>query len=416
MGGAGSSSSSPEEDRAQEEAPPAGMLKGRGASFLSDASWARGWKTLLSSFGGTLLGLERAFAGRNPLKRESGSVVEKLPQLAKEGAERTLPQCISLFLPEFPVQPPMGQRQLKILGFVAKGSFGTVLKVLDCGQEKVFAVKVLPKVEVLRRDTLKQCKEEVSIQKQVRHPFVHCLGDSWQGRRHLFIMCTYCSTGDLYTLWKSVGRFAEAVIRLFATELVLVLGYLHNLGIVHRDVKMENILLDEQGHLKLTDFGLSRHLPWGERAYTICGTLQYMAPEVLSGGPYAHAADWWSMGVLLYGLATGKFPVAPEKDHVSMLESVKRCSYAIPGTLSLGLRLLLSELLCQDPQRRLRYLHHFRGHLFFRGMTFDAEMLRKRPVDVVLGLRSPQETPLDSATFSDFDCDLVAPSSQPWPG
>uniref|UniRef100_A0A8D2KQZ8 Protein kinase domain-containing protein n=2 Tax=Varanus komodoensis TaxID=61221 RepID=A0A8D2KQZ8_VARKO len=229
-------------------------------------------------------------------------------------------------------------------------------------------------------------------------------------------MCSYCSTGDLHSLWKAVGRLAEAVTRLFATELVLVLAYLHNLGIVHRDVKMENILLDEQGHLKLADFGLSRHLPWGDRAYTICGTLQYMAPEVLSGGPYAHSADWWSMGVLLFALATGKFPAAPEKDHVAMLDSVKRCSYAIPPTLSLGLRLLLSELLCQDPQRRLRHLHRFRSHPFFRGMTFDAEILRKRPVEFVLGLQRAQDTPLDAAVFSDFDCDLTVPVGQPCPG
>ncbi|KAJ7309073.1 hypothetical protein JRQ81_008369 [Phrynocephalus forsythii] len=386
-------------------------LNGRGEHLLPDTPWTRTWKSLLSNVGETLAGLERVLLARHPLKSEQvvAAVAEKpRPQLVeKEGVNRALPQCASLFLPEFPVQPPVGQRQLKIVGLVAKGSFGTVLKVLDCTQEKVFAMKVVPKVEVFRRDTLKQCKEEVSIQKQVRHPFVHGLGDTWQGQRHLFIMCPYCSSGDLYTLWKSVGRFAEAVIRLFATELVLVLAYLHNLGIIHRDVKMENILLDEQGHLKLTDFGLSRHLPWGERAYTICGTLHYMAPEVLSGGPYAHAADWWSMGVLLFALSTGKFPLAPEKDHVTMLESVRSCSYAIPSTLSQGLRLLLSELLCQDPQRRLRYLHHFRGHVFFRGMAFDAEILRKQPVEFVLGLLRAQETPIDSAAFSDFDLDLT---------
>ncbi|KAF1604613.1 hypothetical protein FQV09_0013675, partial [Eudyptes chrysolophus] len=161
---------------------------------------------------------------------------------------------------------------------VAKGSFGTILKVLDCGRGKVCAVKVVPKVEVLRRDTLKQCKEEVSIQRQIRHPFVHGLGDSWQGQRHLFIMCTYCSTGDLHALWRAVERFAEATVRLFAAELVLVLVYLHDLGIVHRDVKVGGSRAGEEwvGHLKLTDFGLSRHLRWGERAHTICGTLQYM--------------------------------------------------------------------------------------------------------------------------------------------
>ncbi|XP_074451503.1 ribosomal protein S6 kinase-related protein isoform X1 [Larus michahellis] len=366
----------------------------------------------------------RALLGR------AGSVPVPVPGLAlapRGPAEEPplpgwpLPQLVSLFLPEFPVRPSARQQQLKILGFVAKGSFGTILKVLDCGREKVCAVKVVPKVEVLRRDTLKQCKEEVSIQRQVRHPFVHGLGDSWQGQRHLFIMCTYCSTGDLHALWRAIGRFAEATIRLFAAELVLVLVYLHDLGIVHRDVKMENILLDERvshptGHLKLTDFGLSRHLQWGERAHTICGTLQYMAPEVLSGGPYSHAADWWSLGVLLFALASGEFPVAPAGDHVAMLERVKQSSYESPPTVSPALARLLAELLCHNPLYRLRYLHHFQGHPFFRGVAFDADLLQKDPVAVAVSPRPPEQPPPDPATFADFDCDLAVPPSRPWPG
>ncbi|XP_039364191.1 ribosomal protein S6 kinase-related protein isoform X1 [Mauremys reevesii] len=398
-----------------EPEPPPGPLKGGG--FAAEVSWVRSWKRVLAGIGATVSGLERSLATRRRLQQQRGPG-EKLPRLGEKLVTGwPVPQFVSLFLPEFPVRPPLGQPQLKILGFVAKGSFGTVLKVLDCGREKVFAVKVVPKVEVLRRDTLKQCKEEVSIQRQVSHPFVHCLGDSWQGQRHLFIMCTYCSTGDLYTLWDSSGRFAEATIRLFAAELVLVLGYLHDLGIVHRDVKMENILLDERGHLKLTDFGLSRHLRRGERAYTICGTLQYMAPEVLSGGPYSHSADWWSLGILLFTLATGKFPVPPERDHLAMLASVNRCSYESPGSLSQGLSLLLSELLCQNPLRRLRYLHHFKSHLFFRGVTFDAELLQKHPVDVVVAARQAEAVAQESSiAFADFDCDLLASLSRPRPG
>ncbi|XP_074778709.1 ribosomal protein S6 kinase-related protein isoform X2 [Athene noctua] len=298
-----------------------------------------------------------------------------------------LPQLVSLFLPEFPVRPSARQPQLKILGFVAKGSFGTILKVLDCGREKVCAVKVVPKVEVLRRDTLKQCKEEVSIQRQVRHPFVHGLGDSWQGQRHLFIMCTYCSTGDLHALWRAAGRFAEATVRLFAAELVLVLVYLHDLGIMHRDVKMENILLDER------------------------------APEVLSGGPYSHAADWWSLGVLLFALASGEFPVAPAEDHVAMLERVKQSSYESPPAFSSALARLLAELLCHNPLHRLRYLHHFQGHPFFHGVAFDADLLQKDPVAVAVAPRPPEQPLPDPATFADFDCDLAAvPPGQPWPG
>nr|XP_020018544.1 uncharacterized serine/threonine-protein kinase SgK494 isoform X1 [Castor canadensis] len=356
--------------------------------------------------------------------------------IEKPLSEWPVPRFINLFLPEFPLRPIRGQQQLKvghwnpwegsfsgrsvgktdvicsalhfsvqILGLVAKGSFGTVLKVTDCAQKAVFAVKVVPKVKVLQRDTLRQCKEEVSIQRQISHPFVHSLGDSWQGKRHLFIMCSYCST-DLYSLWSAVSCFPEASVRLFAAELVLVLCYLHDLGIIHRDVKMENILLDERGHLKLTDFGMSRHLSQGARAYTICGTLQYMAPEVLSGGPYNHAADWWSLGVLLFSLATGKFPVVAERDHIAMLANVTHYDSAIPASLNQELSLLLQELLCQNPLHRLRYLHHFQVHPFFRGVTFDPELLQKHPVNFVMETQDTQPCSSESMAFKDFDGDL----------
>ncbi|XP_056415077.1 ribosomal protein S6 kinase-related protein isoform X2 [Hyla sarda] len=323
-------------------------------------------------------------------------------------AERTLPQCISLFLPEFPLWSPAAQPELKILGCVAKGSLGPVLKVFHSTEQKIFALKVLPKGEVLRRNTLRQCKEEVSIQRQVKHPFIQCLGESWQGQRHLFIMCNYCSYGDLYTLWMSAKYIEEDTIRLFAAELISVLVYLHDLGIIHRDVKMENILLDERGHLKLADFGLSRHVPFGEHAYTICGTLQYMAPEVLSGGPYSHSADWFSLGILLFALAAGEFPVASATDHVSMLERVNDATYEVPETVSRGLSHLLEELLCKVPRQRLRYLHQFKSHIFFRGMTFDPALLQKVPVDLVIKMRKSEVTiQSDLGGFEDFDWDLT---------
>ncbi|KAG9486011.1 hypothetical protein GDO78_008876, partial [Eleutherodactylus coqui] len=303
-----------------------------------------------------------------------------------------------------------------ILGCVAKGSLGPVLKVFNCTEQKIFALKVLPKGEVLRRNTLRQCKEEVSIQRQVKHPFIQCLGESWQGQRHLFIMCNYCVYGDLYSLWMSAKCIDEDTIRLFATELVSVLVYLHDLGIMHRDVKMENILLDERGHLKLSDFGLSKHLPFGERAYTICGTLQYMAPEVLSGGPYSHSADWFSLGVLLFAVATGEFPVAPATDHMNMLERVNDATYDVPVTVSRGLSHLLNELLCRIPRQRLRFLHQFKTHIFFRGMTFDPKLLQKSPVDLVLQMRKSEVTiQSDFGGFEDFDWELTQPFQLPCP-
>ncbi|XP_034798098.1 ribosomal protein S6 kinase-related protein isoform X5 [Pan paniscus] len=316
--------------------------------------WARGWKSLWTGLGTIRSDLEELWELRGHHYPHQESLKPAPVLVEKPLPEWPVPQFINLFLPEFPIRPIRGQQQLK---------------------------------------------------RQINHPFVHSLGDSWQGKRHLFIMCSYCST-DLYSLWSAVGCFPEASIRLFAAELVLVLCYLHDLGIMHRDVKMENILLDERGHLKLTDFGLSRHVPQGARAYTICGTLQYMAPEVLSGGPYNHAADWWSLGVLLFSLATGKFPVAAERDHVAMLASVTHSDSEIPASLNQGLSLLLHELLCQNPLHRLRYLHHFQVHPFFRGVAFDPELLQKQPVNFVTETQATQPSSAEPMPFDDFDCDL----------
>ncbi|KAJ8267198.1 hypothetical protein GJAV_G00139640 [Gymnothorax javanicus] len=216
-----------------------------------------------------------------------------------------------------------------------------------------------------------------------------------------------------------IGQFDEDAVRVFAAELGCALGFLHDVGIIHRDVKMENILLTDQGHLRLADFGLSRRLERGGRAFTICGTIQYMAPEVLGGGPYSHAADWWSLGILLFSLATGKFPVPPEREHCSMLRRVRSSSYDMPRSFSPPLALLLTELLCKTPTRRLRTLERFKRQTFFRGLSFDSQLLQKTPVEQILELQGhPDRTAraqrgLTQDTFQDFDCDLLNSTSVP---
>ncbi|KAM6987591.1 ribosomal protein S6 kinase-related protein-like [Tautogolabrus adspersus] len=320
---------------------------------------------------------------------------------------------ISVFLPEFPRRRFPGPDLYQVQGFIAKGSFGPILKVKDIFHERIYAVKVLPKSEIMKRGVLEQAKEEVIIQRQLKHPFIHNLQDCWQTKQHLFIMCDYCDVGDLHAYWLLKGKFEEEEVQLFAAELGSALGFLHNLGIVHRDVKMENILLSDQGHLRLSDFGLSRRIKRGGRLFTICGTIQYMAPEVLSGGPYNHSADWWSLGILLFSLVTGEFPVPAEPDHRSMFNKVKDFPYAIPKTSSSALTFLLSELLCKNPANRLRNLECFKMQAFFRGTSFDSLILQKKPVKVILELRTHPNWAAKairglSLDYLDrFDCDRI---------
>ncbi|XP_071353100.1 ribosomal protein S6 kinase-related protein-like [Trachinotus anak] len=327
--------------------------------------------------------------------------------------ERTPPTFISVFLPEFPRRKFPGPDHLQVLGFIAKGSYGPIIKVKDIFSEKIYAVKVLPKSEILKHEVLEQSKEEVIIQRQLKHPFIHNLQDCWQTQRNLFIMCDYCSTGDLYTYWLVKGQFGENEVRLFAAELGSALGFLHDLGIMHRDIKMENILLSDQGHLRLSDFGLSRRLKRGGRAFTICGTIQYMAPEVLGGGPYNHAADWWSLGIMLFSLVTGEFPVPAEPDHSTMLTKVRESPYVLPNTYSSAFILLLTELLCKNPVNRLRNLECFKMQAFFRGTSFDSHILQKTPVKFILELRTHPDWAakamrgLSLDYFDNFDWDKI---------
>uniref|UniRef100_A0A8C2XJS7 Ribosomal protein S6 kinase related b n=1 Tax=Cyclopterus lumpus TaxID=8103 RepID=A0A8C2XJS7_CYCLU len=275
--------------------------------------------------------------------------------------EWSLPGFITMFLPEFPHKTMPGHEHFQVLSYIAKGSFGPILKVKDTTKQKTYAVKVSLLLIL-----------DFCPQRQVRHPFVHDLQDCWQTQRHLYIMCDYCSTGDLYTYWQMIGQFPEDTVRVFAAELGLRRISCHVCIMMWSNWYVP-------GHLRLADFGLSRRLERGGRAFTICGTIQYMAPEVLSGGPYNHAADWWSLGILLFSLVTGKFPMPPEPDHCSMLRKVRCFPYEMPLNLSSPLALLITELLCKTPTRRLRTLERFKRQTFFHGTTFDLALLQRHP-------------------------------------
>ncbi|KAK6475564.1 ribosomal protein S6 kinase-related protein-like [Huso huso] len=381
--------------------------------LLADNPCGSGWRGLLSSVGISLptglcqFGPFRFTRRKIKDKPEQGPELLPLPpplppSPGKDVPEWPLSGFISLFLPEFPHRSFPGKERFQILDCIAKGSYGPILKVKDRQKEKTCAV--LLKSEILRQGVLEQSKEEVIIQRLVQHPFLHDLQDCWQTLRHLFIMCEYCSTGDLHTYWSMIGQFGEDAVQVFAAELGSAVGFLHDFGIIHRDIKMENVLLNDRGTL-FCGFGLSRLAA----AQLLNESSSVPAPEVLSGGPYNHAADWWSLGILLFSLAAGKFPVSAEPDHSSMLRMVRRSEYDMPSTFSPQLSLLLSELLCKNPVRRLHHLDRFKQQLFFRGTTFDTHLLQKNPMGLILEMKKQRGPELGQGqdSFQNFDCDLT---------
>ncbi|XP_072446177.1 ribosomal protein S6 kinase-related protein [Chiloscyllium punctatum] len=389
-----------------------GRTAARGGNATENCASISKWKSVLSRVGSSLSSLcpldmfqraqKKPALPRKILRDRAQSNISR-------NTKWPFPQFISLFFPVFTFQSQRLEREFQDIELITKGSIGPILKVCKRTDEQTYALKVLLKTEILRQQMLQQCKEGVTLQKQAHHPFVQGLRECWQTSRLLFIMCDYHSAGDLYMLWRGCHPLEEDTVRVFAAELGSAIGFLHDFGVIHRDVKMENVLLNERGHLKLTDFGFSRRLCRGERAYTICGTMQYMAPEVLQGGPYSHAADWWSLGVLLFALLIGKFPVEPQCDHTSMLLSVVHTDMKPPScVVSQALSFLLTELLCRDPQLRLHHFDVFSEHRSFHGLSFDPESLQKLPLKLHLS-NDESSTPVnpDPSLFRGFDYDLL---------
>ncbi|XP_022101980.1 putative serine/threonine-protein kinase F31E3.2 isoform X2 [Acanthaster planci] len=317
-----------------------------------------------------------------------------------------VPRTEAMFLPEYTVNPRSAEKEYKVLHQINRGAYGEVLKVQQQSDKKVFAMKVMSKQEIIRNDAVKQCKDEVCIQRMVgHHAFIVQIHKTWQNKIHLHIVMDYATHGDLYTLWLLEGAFSEAAVQLYVAELALVVDFLHNAGIVFRDLKMENILLDHDGHIRLTDFGLAKWLKRGTRTNTICGTLQYMAPEILREDPYYHAIDWWSLGIITYTLLTGSFPVKGAPNHHLMCSKVLHTEYSLPTSCSAEANEMITRLLCKDAPERLQSLPALKELSFLRPLNFEQLQKRKLQPKSFLKRKLPATLARRTKNGKKFICD-----------
>ncbi|XP_071093448.1 ribosomal protein S6 kinase-related protein-like [Haliotis cracherodii] len=296
-----------------------------------------------------------------------------------------VPLTEALFLPDFPIRRDLEEQEFEVIDIIARGAYGNVLKAQREDEKKFYAVKVLEKKQIIGESAIQQCKDEAAIQSMLGdHPFIVKLNEYWQSKKYLYIVLDYVPHGDLFSLWTFHTMFPERLVRVYIAEMSMVLDYLHNSGVIFRDLKMENILFDPKGHIQLIDFGLSKWLQKGDRTRTICGTLQYMAPEVLSAYPYGHQADWWSMGILMYVMMTGKYPVEAARDHRRMAEKVYECDFLMPESIGNDAQDIVHRLLTKAPQRRIVDLSTLQEMDFFKNINFT-DLIEKKlsPMDVV---------------------------------
>merc|ERR1711936_320045 len=254
---------------------------------------------------------------------------------------------------------------LKALG---RGAFGKVVLCREKTSRTMYAMKILKKSAVFQGKEMEHTLTENRVLQIIRHPFIVGLKYSFTTEDRLCYVTEYVSGGELFIHLKNerLRRFTEDRTRFYAEEIVCALGYLHKRGIIYRDLKLENLLLDKNGHIKMVDFGLCKDEIFGNKVTnTFCGTPSYLPPEVICNMQYGKTVDWWGLGVVMYELLTGQLPFYhEEKKQMYRLIVTEKVLY--PRIVSPEAREFISKLLTKNPDRRL-------------GSLTDAEEVMEQP-------------------------------------
>ena len=208
----------------------------------------------------------------------------------------------------------------KVLKMLGRGGFGKVLRCQNSSTKEFYAMKILSKRSLVEMNQVEHTRAEQEILAHVNHPFLVSLEAAYMDSRNLYFVMKLMKGGELYTHLGRKKRFDEKTTKFFAACIVLAVSYLHANHYEYRDLKLENILMDEKGYLKLTDFGLSKYMKDMDKTHTMCGTLYYLSPEVISGEGHSYPVDWWSLGVIVFELLNGvpPFYVGSKSDRALM--------------------------------------------------------------------------------------------------
>jgi serine/threonine protein kinase len=273
----------------------------------------------------------------------------------------------------------VGLIDFEVLSVLGKGNFGKVMLVRHKQTSNMFAMKVIRKDAVQKKTDIEHTKTERRLLQKIKHPYIVALHFAFQTDDKLYMVMDYVSGGDIYYHLRQQRRFNEGTVRIWAAELILALEYLHRLSVVYRDMKPENLLLDEEGHVHLTDFGLSKvQSHEDEPLHTFCGTPYYLAPEMLvaKGKGYGKSVDWWGLGILLFEMLAGQPPFYSNNMH-RVYEKIVSADIVWPAHSPVSAQVvdLVNSFLQRDPTKRLGTrgdAEEVKAHPFFAGLDWGA--------------------------------------------
>lgn len=315
-----------------------------------------------------------------------------VPNLSQQ--QMPLPQHSQQYpLPQAPAQVPVPQEaprvtkgkytlaDFELKQTLGTGSFGRVHLVQSRHNQRFYAVKVLKKAQVVKMKQVEHTNDERRMLGEVKHPFLITLWGTFQDSRNLYMVMDFVEGGELFSLLRKSGRFPNPVAKFYAAEVTLALEYLHARNIIYRDLKPENLLLDRHGHIKITDFGFAKRVP--DKTWTLCGTPDYLAPEVVSNKGYNKSVDWWSLGILIYEMLCGYTPFWDGGSPMKIYENILRGRVKYPAYINPDAQDLLQRLITADLSKRLGNLYggstDVKKHPWFTEVTW--ERLARKDID-----------------------------------
>ena len=264
--------------------------------------------------------------------------------------------------------------QLKVLG---RGSFGKVVLVRLEKTKKLYAMKILKKELVIKRKQVNHTMTERSLLEKLNHTFIVKLFYAFQDKTKLYFITEFMQGGELFFHLRRNSQYKEKSVKFYMSEILLAIDYMHKNNFIYRDLKPENILIDQFGHIKLTDFGLSKLLDEEEqKTYTLCGTPEYLAPEIIFEKGYDKTCDWFSFGVVMFEMLCGFHPFKQKKGKFN--PQIYKMKIKIPENIGKNAKDLIEKLLNSNPRERIGYnsSEEIMKHDFFKDIDFD-KVLKK---------------------------------------
>ncbi|XP_067908594.1 cGMP-dependent protein kinase 1 isoform X3 [Heterodontus francisci] len=298
-----------------------------------------------------------------------------------------------------------------IIDTLGVGGFGRVeLVQLKSEESKTFAMKILKKRHIVDTRQQEHIRSEKQIMQEAHSDFIVRLYRTFKDSKYLYMLMEACLGGELWTILRDRGSFDDATTRFYTACVVEAFAYLHSKGIIYRDLKPENLILDHRGYAKLVDFGFAKKIGFGKKTWTFCGTPEYVAPEIILNKGHDISADYWSLGILMYELLTGSPPFSgpdPMKTYNIILRGIDMIEF--PKKITKNAANLIKKLCRDNPSERLGNLKNgvkdIQKHKWFEG--FNWEGLRKGTLTPPIV--SSVTSPTDTSNFDSFPEDSDDP-------